>query len=49
MFWWMVNSAFMGEHRLSNHRSLPGQESIGGYSVLFGQSESQGPWPWSSA
>ena len=29
-FWWMVNSLFMGEHRLSNQRSFPGQSSIGG-------------------
>jgi hypothetical protein len=40
-----VNSAFIGVQRLSNHRSFPGQTSIGGYTVLFGQSASQGPWP----
>ncbi len=30
VFWWMVNSLFKGEQRLSNHRSLPGQASMGG-------------------
>jgi len=30
MFWWMVNSLPMGEQRLLNHRSLPGQASMSG-------------------
>ena len=30
VFWWMVNSLFMGEQRSSNQRSLPGQASKAG-------------------
>lgn len=30
MFWWMVNSLPIGEQRLLNHRSLPGQASMPG-------------------
>jgi mRNA-degrading endonuclease HigB of HigAB toxin-antitoxin module len=45
VFWWIVNSLFMGELRLSNQRSLPGHASMAGWSVLWGQATSQGPWP----
>jgi hypothetical protein len=33
MFWWIVNSLPMGEQRLLNQRSLPGQASMPGCSV----------------
>ena len=38
MVWLTVNSLFIGDQRLSNQRSFPGQLPTAGYTVRFGKS-----------